>query len=230
MTTNTVEVGHVLVSHTGEILRADAGFCAIMRATPASLTGRALISVTAPEDRVVCADLIKTLRQTRQPFRVAKRLLRDDGSTVWVDKTVAIADFGDDTEASPTLIMATVVPIVDPGRLEDPARLLGMALFLRESRRAQAMMFAAVGSGDIAWAFLLAAYIAEASGQALSEAEISRELRLARAVTLRWIRALEADELIEAEHDGEHFRLSATAHARFEAYLANRILKAPVSR
>lgn len=227
MTTNTVEVGHVLVSHTGIILRADAGFCAIMRSTPTMLVGRGLLSITAPQDRAVCADYMKTLRRSRQPFRVAKRMLRDDGSTVWVDKTVAIADFGDDSDGSPPLIVATVVPIQSPERLEDPARLLGMALFLRESRRVQALMFTEVGAGDLAWGIILSAYIAEATGQTLCEAEISRELRAVRSVTLRWLRALRNDGLVEPEGDDVHFRLTALAYARVEAYLANRILKAP---
>lgn len=223
MATLAVEVGHIIVGDRGIVLRADAGFAAIMRTNATDIVGRRLLDMTAPEDRQLCGDLMQALRAGGRPFRVAKRMLRDDGSTVWVDKTVAFADFDDPDRKVPPLVMATIVPIERPERLADPARLLATALSLRDGRRAQRMVFGRTLFTDVAWDVLLAAYIAEVRGETLSAETIADEAMVSRTVAQRWIGALEAKGLIEREGSATHCRMTGEALSRFESYLGNRI-------
>lgn len=228
MATAAVEVGHVIVGSDGVVLRADAGFGSIMHADPTSLVGRGLLDLTAPQDRDACRDLMRMLRRSGQPYRVVKRMLRLDGSMPWVDKTVAIADFGAGTDPRASPIVVTIVPIRQPDGFGDPAHLLEMALFLRESRRAQGLMFGyQVFIGDIAWDMLLAAYIAEARGEMLTLDALVAETHAAASVVKRWIAALEREALIERESDDGHYRMTQSAHERFEAYLVDRVHKLP---
>jgi PAS domain S-box-containing protein len=221
-----VVVGHIMMGETGDMVRVDAGFCSIMRASSAAMIGRSVLDVTAPEDRAGCRDAIRRLLATSEPFQVIKRLLRDDGTIVWVTNTVAQADFGD----GPNSFVATVIPVDPNGYRGKPGVLLGYARALRDSRRARATTFATTLFTEPAWDLLLSAYIMEAEGGLLGPAALARAAGVSGPVALRWARALVSDGLLEVEHRHAaatvaepHYRLADRAHETFERYMADRL-------
>lgn len=203
------KVGHIVIGAAAELRRVDAGFCDIMAASPDRLLGRTVLDVTAAEDRDACRAAMTRLRETGEPYRCTKRLLRPDGGTIWVTKTVSIADFGADDRS----IVATVVPVADPG-----------AVHLAEARRQvralsdRSAIFGQTLLANPGWAMLLAAFVIETERGVADLEAIAAGAHATRTVTARWARALVAEGML-VEQDGR-YRLTPDAHALFDRYLA----------
>lgn len=221
-----VTVGHIVMGQEGEMIRLDAGFCSIMRAPSAAMLGRSVLDVTAPEDRASCRDAMRRLVATSEPFQVIKRMLRGDGSTVWVNNTVALADFGDGHGT----VVATVIPLDPDDNRGKPGFLLDYARALRDSRRARSKAFETTLFTEPAWDLLLSAYIMEAEGGLLGPSALAEAAGVSGPVAIRWALALVSDGLLEIEHRHSsaasaepHYRLTDRAHEKFERYMANRL-------
>lgn len=212
--------GHVLISADGELIAVDSGFCAIMQATDASMRGRTVDEVTAPADRAECSDAFRRLRETREPFEIVKRILRDDGSLLWVRNTVSITTAG----GLPETIMATIEPVEEGGE-RSPAALLDCARFLLRAQEQRDGVCDPALMTDVAWSAMLALYVAEAEGTALDATALAARLDRAPAVVVRWVRALVHHGVLELEtrkplpDAPKMYRLTTDAHRRLETYL-----------
>ncbi len=216
------QAGHVLLDSSGQLLSVDRAFCDIMHAEPAALVGRKVLDVTAPADREECGIAIAHLLDTRTPFRISKRLLRENGTLVWVVNAVSLVEGG----GGPELVVATIDPIVDLDEPRRPAQLLDCAQFLATCRDDRAAVLDTGLLTDTAWDIILAAYVAEAEGRAITINTLAAQLDLQPARALRWINILLAKRIVEIETrqadavSAKAFLLTASAHRRLETYLA----------
>ena len=220
-------MGHVLIGDDGAFVSVDAGFCGMMQTEAEAMIGRLVLDVTAVPDRAECALAIQTLRDTLHPFTLSKRLVRDDGSMLWVTNRVSITDWG----GGPRTIVATLTRIADPDQYRSPARLLECARLLFASGIDRSLAFDRTLFSDPAWDMLLAAYIAEAEGDLVDCASVARATDVTRWMARGWLRVLIDKGLIEMEITRADdsatgpFRLTATGHALFEDHLAGLAVK-----
>lgn len=216
-----VEAGHVLIGSAGEFLSMDAAFCGIMRLPEDAMRGRFVLDVTAPADRADCAMAIQRLRETGEPFEIAKRLIRDDGSLVWVKNSVSIM-IGDD---GPGTIMATIEPVV-PREDQDPARLLDSARLHIAIRKDRGSVCDPAFLSEAGWDAILAIYVSEAEGRSVDVARLAELIGQRPGHTERWVKALLHTQMIEIEYVNPHaetaksYRLTTDAHRKLEAFLA----------
>jgi PAS domain S-box-containing protein len=214
------QTGHVLIGAEGELIGVDSVFCEIMQADRDAIRGRFVLAVTAPADRQECADAIKGLRETGQPFTITKRFLRDDGSLVWVKNSVSLA-LGLRDEAT---IVATIEP-VEIDEAHAPAMLLDSARAFAAAHRARTAVFDTILFAEPGWDAMIAAYIAEAEGHALDAASLAQTLGLSGEATRRWIHALLQREVLEIEYRNpsatapKAYRVTAHIHKKLEHYL-----------
>lgn len=214
------QAGHVLIGAEDELIDVDAAFCDIMRCQPDALRGRLVLDVTAPADRKACERAMATLRHTQYPVELVKRLIRDDGSLVWVRNTVSITLDGDRGRT----VVATIVPVAAPIGDGDPATLLSVAQFLVATRRARGSVCDRMLFAEPGWDAVLAAYIAEAQGLAVDAATLAAILDQSPATIERWISALVQHGVLEAEYHPmadatRAFRLTGDTHRKLETYL-----------
>lgn len=213
--------GHVLIDLAGRLCAVDRHFCAIMRAQAADVIGRPVLDITAPADRQECGDAIRALRDSGRSFRLSKRFLRDDGTLVWVTNIVSTLSGLD----GDTLIVATIDPMV-LDEIRQPALLLDGAHFLEAYKSDRRSVFDPALFADTAWDVILAAYITEAEGNALSIADLATRLGLPRDRIARWVAALLDQGALEIEtrradaHSAKCFRLTGATHRTLEEHLA----------
>ena len=213
----------ICIDGDGTIVAVDAAFCTLMRGTADALIGTGALAITAPADREACVALFDRLRRDGMPLTTTKRLIRHDGSHVWVRNALERARDGDDGQPRYAITIARATP---PAEWIDPARLLDLARLLIASRRQRGAMFDPRLFADHAWDILLSAYVAEAEGHACSIADLHAGSGIALATVSRWLRALHAQDLIVYEGRGNPhlitspIRLSAAGHDRFEGYLS----------
>lgn len=216
-----MDAGHVLIGADGELLSVDAAFCAILRLPESRLRGRRVLDVTAPADRPECAAAIQALRETGRPFVIVKRMMRDDGSLVWVRNMVSITA-GDG--AAGATIVATIEPVPAPEE-RSPARLLTVAKRYADMRGDRASVCDSRYFDEVGWDIILALYIAEAEGRATDIEALAALLNKSVPLTQRWVNMLLDGHVVEIEYRtpdsirAKAFRLSAATHARLEAFL-----------
>ena len=216
-----IRTAHVIINDAGELVGLDQSFCDIMQAQMSAIHGKAVMDVTAPADRAECADAIRRLRETGTPFVITKRFMRDDGSLVWVRNTVSMA-----TDAQGSAIMvATIEPLMEPADERNPAKLLGAARFLAESRRDRSDICDPALFSEPGWDAILACYTAEAEGRPTTVTSLVYKIGHTHSVVSRWVAALMQHQVLEIEtrhpsaHAEKSFRLTAKTHQRLETYL-----------
>ena len=216
-----VSAAHVLINDAGEFIGLDQPFCDIMQTRMHAIHGKAVLDMTAPADRAECAEAIRRLRETGIPFVITKRFLRDDGSLIWVRNTVSMA-----TDAQGSAIMvATIEPVAEPAEDRGPAKLLGAARFLAESRRDRAAICDPALFSEPGWDAILACYEAEAAGRPITVTSLVFAIGHTHSVISRWVAALVQHDVLEVEtrnptaNAEKSFRLTARTHQRLEAYL-----------
>jgi PAS domain S-box-containing protein len=214
------QAGHVLIGTEDQFLDVDAAFCDIMRCDPDSLRGRFVLEVTAPADRPAYVRAIATLRDTERPVELIKRLIRNDGSLVWVRNRASITL---DHHRGRTVV-GTVLPLAIPVSDDQPATLLSVARFLFASRRERESVCDRMLFSEPGWDAVLAAYVAEAEGLAIDAVTLAGILEQTPATIQRWINALVQHGVLEPEYhsatDKPHaFRLTCDAHRKLEIYL-----------
>jgi PAS domain S-box-containing protein len=214
--------GHVVIDGDGVLLSIDRGFCSLMRLEIGALVGRPVLDITAPADRIECGQAIAKLRTTRTPFEVAKRFIRDDGSLVWATSSVSMVGNGRDSD----VMIATINPIVESDEPRAPARLLDCARMITDIAADRGGVFDRALFSDTAWDAMLAAYIAEAEGRAISVGGLAYKLDIPLARAERWVNVLIGHGVIEIEtrepdaYAPKSFRLTGPAHGKLEEHLA----------
>lgn len=213
--------GRIVIDATGAILEADDAFSATMRETK-SMVGANAISITALGDRDRCTKLVAQIVADGLPIATFKRLIRADGSNIWVRNQ--LRSIGTPDEPRIEIKLEASLP---PKGWVAPDRLLLVARLVFESRRERVRSFGSDLFTDHAWDLLLSAYICEAEGTLITIAQLHARAGISLATGSRWIRALAAEGLLEYENGGNHalittpFRLTAAAHHKFEVYLSD---------
>ena len=218
------KLGRLVVDASGTILEVDAAFCATMRITADDLLGRNALTFTAPADRDRCVEVLARVMADRTPLATVKRMLRADGTHVWVANSLRPIE-------RPGGLIACEIgsdEAVPPSDWVEPSILLRVARFILASRRAREKAFNAHFFGDPAWDIMVLAYVSEAEGRTLSTADLHASIGISLANASRWIRALNAEELIEYEDDGASkalvtspIRLSSAGHRRLVRFLSS---------
>jgi len=75
--------GHALSDETGRLIQVDRVVCELLGYEPPTLLGRTVEALTHPDDWAVCQRLLERLHAHDEPFSIAKRYLRRDGSAIW---------------------------------------------------------------------------------------------------------------------------------------------------
>jgi PAS domain S-box-containing protein len=218
------KLGRLVVDGSGTILEVDTAFCATMRMAPGGLIGRNALNFTAPADRDRCVAVLARVLGERIPLATVKRMLRADGTHVWVSNSLRPIE----QPGAPIACEILSDEAVPPSDWVEPATLLRVARFILASRRAREKAFSAHFFGDPAWDIMVLAYVSEAEGRTLSTADLHASIGISLGNASRWIRALNAEELIEYEDDGASkalvtapIRLSSSGHRRLERFLSS---------
>lgn len=105
-------IGMVLTDLHGNIQQVNAAFSRLVGLEPRELEGIALLSRTAAEDRPLCeAQLQEMLAGKRESMDIEKRLLRADGSQVWVQNSAAILRDAESRPLSIIDLMQDITPL-----------------------------------------------------------------------------------------------------------------------
>lgn len=86
----TLRLGHAMADHQGIISNVDPIFCELLGMDPADVIGRHVHDITHPDDRGRNIEAIERLLDAKQPYRIDKRYVRRDGSTVRVRNYVSL--------------------------------------------------------------------------------------------------------------------------------------------
>ena len=217
-------LGRLVIDASGTMLEVDAAFCATLRMAAADLVGRNALDFTAPADRDRCVALLTHALDERVPLATVKRMLRADGTHVWVANTLRAIDLPNG-EPGCEICSDEAVP---PSDWVDPSILLRVARFILATRRAREKAFSPHFFGDFAWDIMILAYVSEAEGRTLSTADLHASIGISLGNASRWIRALNAEELLDYEDDGASkalvtapIRLSSAGHRRLERFLSS---------
>ena len=212
--------GRIVIDASGMVVAADPGFNAMMR-TAEDQVGINALDITAPGDRDRCTILVGKVIADGLPCSTVKRMIRADGTQLWVRNTLTAAG-----RAGERLIEIDIEESCPPVGWVEPDKLLHIARLVFESRRGRAATFGTNLFADPAWDLLLAAYICEAEGAVMTISRMHARAGIPLVAGSRWIRALKAEGLLEYEDGGNMalvttpFRLTSAAHQKFETYLS----------
>jgi len=109
LTQENAATGMALVALDGYFLQANRALCSILQRTPDEMTGLRTRDVTHPDDYGADAGLMSRLLDGDIPaYDIEKRLVRPDGSAVWVEVQVALLR---DRLGQPKRLIAQVLDI-----------------------------------------------------------------------------------------------------------------------
>ena len=211
-------IGHSVADASGHILAMDDKACDLMGRKSSEVVGLSYVDITHPSDQIGNIARIDTLLPTDAPISIRKRYLRPNGSSVELDVHVSRLETGKDTGR---LVGTLMLP--PPRRLSiNPLNLWQTASKCRqfgEIRRA------AIGddlNGDHAWTIMIHAYLAEAEGRTVEIGAIAHSMRLSASQARRWIKALQANDLMElGSVDQQEVQLSARGLSALESVLGS---------
>ena len=124
------KLGRLMVDASGTILEVDAAFCATMRMAADDLIGRSALGFTAPADRDRCVSVLAQVMAERVPLATVKRMLRADGTHVWVANSLRPIEWTGGTIAC-EILSDEAVP---PSDWVEPSILLRVARFILATR------------------------------------------------------------------------------------------------
>jgi PAS domain S-box-containing protein len=91
------------------ILSANDTFCRLLGRAREDVIGQRVDLLTHPDDRAANREALAVLRRDGQPYEIENRLLRPDGTPVWVSKIVSpIVEAG---RSTPSSVLAVVVDV-----------------------------------------------------------------------------------------------------------------------
>ena len=82
--------GLALSDEEGRLTQVDRTLCELLGYEPAALVGRTIEALTHPDDWPTSRRLLERLRQHDEPFSLAKRYVRGDGSVFWAQAYVSL--------------------------------------------------------------------------------------------------------------------------------------------
>jgi PAS domain-containing protein len=208
-------IGHTVSNAQGIIIAMDEGVCDLLHRSKMRLIGMSYLEITHPADRVHNSSDVARLQLNGTPALIRKRYLRPDGSFVPVDLEVSRLSAGIDTVR---LVGTVRLPSPDTG-ISRPERLRSRAREAVEIAARRNAEFGIALAGDHAWIILLQLYLAEIECRIVSLHEICDLMGFPSAVTLHWIKALEAKGLVEDISDSSIHQLTATGFAAIERAL-----------
>jgi diguanylate cyclase (GGDEF)-like protein/PAS domain S-box-containing protein len=110
-------IGIGLVGLDGQILRANRSMCVLLGRTQDELVGTSILDLTHPADRGVSSDQSDRLSRAEIDFyRLEKRYLRPDGTTVWASLSVSLVR---DMDGNPMYQIGQLEDITDRKVLAD---------------------------------------------------------------------------------------------------------------
>ncbi|TPG60335.1 PAS domain S-box protein [Roseomonas nepalensis] len=81
-------LGFAVSNEAGRLTQVDRTVCELLGYEAPTLVGLSIKALTHPEDWPVCEGLLERLHLHGEPFTIAKRYLRRDGSVVWAQAYV----------------------------------------------------------------------------------------------------------------------------------------------
>src|SRR5262249_35417109 len=101
----------------GRFLRVNQKFCEIVGYTQEELLQKTGQDITHPDDLAASLEQFRPLLRGEQPsYSLEKRLVRKDGSPVWIDQAVSLRR---DTAGKPAYVIAILQDISERKRLEE---------------------------------------------------------------------------------------------------------------
>ncbi|MFC0385506.1 PAS domain S-box protein [Muricoccus vinaceus] len=82
--------GLALSDEEGRLTQVDRTLCELLGYEPAALVGRTIEALTHPDDWPASRQLLERLRLHDEPFSLAKRYVRGDGSVFWAQAYVSL--------------------------------------------------------------------------------------------------------------------------------------------
>lgn len=130
-------VGMTLVSPEGRVLSANRALCVMLRCEESDLVGGGYELLTHPDDRDRHTRLFdETVAGVRETYRLTKKCLRKDGSTLWGDlSTTALR-----TESGQTRCLIGQLVDVSPQRENEQLLAEALDTITRQRRMAQAIL------------------------------------------------------------------------------------------
>lgn len=116
----------------GRLIFVNQAFCNMLGYTESELLGKTIWEVTHKEDIEENRRLFEHLMAKAVPFKLEKRLIRQDGSTIWVDVSVSPIM---DIEGSPESAVAVEVDITRRKEAEESLQQLNLQLESRVQKR-----------------------------------------------------------------------------------------------
>lgn len=116
--------GFALSDENGRLTQVDRTVCELLGYEAAALLGRTLKALTHPDDWAACQGLMERLCAHDEPFSVANRYLRRDGTTVWAQAYLTRLT---DAEGRATLsamirpVLPSPPPMLTPPQMIRPA-------------------------------------------------------------------------------------------------------------
>ncbi|MDO9458491.1 cell wall metabolism sensor histidine kinase WalK [Nocardioides sp.] len=124
-------VGMTLVRPDGILLSANRALCSMLGFTEDELQGRRFQTLTHPDDLPTHLRLYdETIAGVRSSYRLTKRCVRSDGSTLWGDLSVAVLR---DDDGTPLHLIGQIVDVT--ALREDRERLAAAVELVEHQRR-----------------------------------------------------------------------------------------------
>lgn len=184
---------HCVSTLDGIILKADQGFLDLVQRTEASINGVSYKTLTDPRDLERSAGMLVELKDGAAPFRLQKRYIRPDGSSVAAN--LLVTRFSDPDRLISTLYWR------ENSRPLPPARLWEAALRIRSVHTARVQLFGNDLSTDPVGSLLVGIYLAEAEGRNLGISEVAAYANVAQSTAGRWLTVLQQKGMVEARAD-----------------------------
>lgn len=207
-------IGHSVGDAAGLLVAMDEAVCDLLYRSRRQLIGMSYLELTHPDDRANNVSNIGQLKVGGAPGLIRKRYLRPDGSFVPVDVQVSRLAIGADAGR----LIGTVRLAPAPEEMPQPKRLWARARDVIDLARERDRSLGGELGGDHAWLILLQIYLAEAEARMIDPTTLCRLTGFPSALTIRWVRALRSNGLIDS--DGQGFlQLTRSGFVRIESVL-----------
>ena len=214
-------VGLSVLDLRGQVVDSDDTVLEMLSCDRSDIVGRDALWATYKPDIAMSAPVLQRLLHTGQGFTILKRSVRSDGEVIWVQSTVGMVKHLQGTPFISSAAFRADRPRFDEQLADHYAQAKRLCAFLIAGR-------AAFGA-DTFWAppveILLYLYREETEARGVVVDELARAINVPTSTTLRWVRLLHQQKLIEVEHGGEvtanaFVRVGAAAEQKLDGLLA----------
>lgn len=209
--------GHSISDQAGNILHVDEAVADLLQRPVREMVGRSYLDITHPADRPRNKAQVGRLVTNGPPSIIRKRYLRADGSVVWADVNVVRLQRGSDSGRLVGKLSwsRADAPETAPDELWRAAREISAEIHMRRMALGDDLF------ADHAWLILLETYLAEAEGRPMDTASAAGTTAIPLPTVARWIKALQARQLIELHAvDETRFQLTGMGAHSVETLVA----------